>query len=84
MFSHFCWCRSNDNEIFGSGLSGFVPPTKRLDKDSLTISMEDLEELYRESYAIVDRLRAVVKRIPETDEEQSLARASGLPPSSTV
>jgi len=80
-FSHFCWCRSNDEEIFGSGLSGFVPPAKELKKDSMVVSVQELEELYKQSYSLVDRLSAVVARIPAIDEERNLISAFSRPPS---
>jgi hypothetical protein len=74
-FSHFCWCRSNDQEIFGSRLSGLVHPSKRLDKDSMKVSVSELEEVYRNAYQLVDRLSAVIQRLPETNEDASLTTA---------
>ena len=71
-FSHFCWCRSNDEEIFGSGLSGFVPPSKRLDKDSMQLSVAELRDIYKGAYELVERLSKVIETLPETDEEKSL------------
>lgn len=74
-FSHFCWCRSNDEEIFGSGLSGFVPPSRRLDKDSMKVSVSELKEVYQNAYQLVERLSAVIERLPGEDEDESLTRA---------
>ena len=74
-FSHFCWSRSNDEEIFGSGLSGFVPPSKRLDKDSMKVSVSELKEVYQNAYQLVERLSDVIQRLPETDEDESLTTA---------
>lgn len=71
-FSHFCWSRSNDEELFGSGLSGFVPPSKLHDKDSMMVSVSELKEAYRNAYQLVERLSGVVLRLPETDEDKSL------------
>lgn len=68
-FSHFCWCRSNDEEIFGSGLSGHVPPSKQLNKDSIVVSLGELDEMYRQSFAVVSRLSELVKRLPEIPEQ---------------
>jgi len=72
-FSHFCWCRSNDEEIFGSGLSGHVPPSKQVDKDSMVISVRELDELYRRSYGVVDRLSAIVEKLQSVSEEENLS-----------
>lgn len=66
--SHFCWSRSNDEEIFGSGFSGFVRPSKRADKDSMTISVTELGEICRNGYQLVERLSEVIQKLPETDE----------------
>jgi hypothetical protein len=71
-FSHFCWSRSNDEEIFGCALSGFVPPSKRLDKDSMVVSVSELKEAYRNAYQLVERLSGLVQRLPETDEDESV------------
>ena len=74
--SHFCWCRSNDDEIFGSDLSWFVPPSKRLDKDSMKISVSELRDIYRDAYQLVERLSAVIQKVPETDEDESLTAST--------
>ena len=74
--SHFCWTRSTDEEIFGSGLSGFVPPSKRVGKDSITISVTKLRDTYREAYELVERLSGLIKKLPGTDEVESITRAS--------
>ncbi len=68
-FSHFCWCRSNDEEIFGSGLSGHVPPSKQLDKDSIVVSLIELDEMHKQSYSVVSRLSELVKQLPEVPEK---------------
>ena len=67
--SHFCWCRSNDEELFGSGLSGHVPPSKKLDKDSIVVSLTELDEMYKHSYAVVSRLSELVAKLPEVQEQ---------------
>ncbi len=77
-FSHFCWSRSNDEKIFGTGLSGFVPPSKRLDKDSMMVSVSELKEAYRNAYQLVERLSGVISRLPETDEENITAALRGM------
>ena len=71
-FSHFYWSRSNDDEIFGSGLSGFAPPSRRLDKDSMKVSVAQLKEVYRSAYQLVERLYVVIQRLPEIDEDESV------------
>ncbi len=75
-FSHFCWCRSNDEEIFGTALSGFVPTIKQPNKDSMTISVAELKETHQEVYQFVECLSKVIQKVPETDEGESLTRAS--------
>lgn len=70
-FAHFCWCRMNDNEIFGSGLSGSIPSQKRINKDYMTMTVTNLRTAYRTAYGLVDRLTAVIRRLPEMDEENA-------------
>lgn len=79
-FSHFCWCRWSDEQIFGSGLSGHVPPSKQLDRDSMVVTVKELEELYRESYAVVDRLCATLEKLPSISEEENLTSTSSRAP----
>lgn len=68
-FSHFCWSRSTDDEIFGSGLSGHVPPSKQLSKDSLVMSVTELDEMYKQSYTVVSRLSELAAQLPEVPEK---------------
>jgi hypothetical protein len=68
-FSHFCWCRSNDEELFGSGLSGHVPPSKQLAKDSIVVSLTELDEMYKQSYSVVSRLSELASQLPEVPEQ---------------
>lgn len=72
-FSHFCWARSSDEEIFGSGLSGQVPPNKGVGKAHWSVSNQELSALYETSYALVERLSKIVEKLPEVTEEQYLA-----------
>lgn len=71
-FSHFCWCRSSDEQIFGSGLSGHVPPSKHLAKDSMVVTVKELEKLYRKSYSVVDRLSTITEKLPRISKEDNL------------
>lgn len=66
--SHFCWCRSNDDEIFGSGFSGHVPPSKHIDKDAIVVSLSQLDEMYNESYSVVVRLSRIIAELPDIPE----------------
>jgi len=71
-FSHNCWCRQTDKKISGFRLSGNVPQDKHLEKDSLIITIGEMEELYRTSYSVVDRLSGIVARLPEMSEKEAL------------
>ena len=73
-FSHFCWSRSTDEELFGTGFSGFTSPSKRLDKDSMEVSNTGLKEIYQNAYELVERLSNIIKKLPEIDEEEILTR----------
>ncbi len=45
----------------------------------MVVSVRELEELYKQSYSVVDRLSAVVARIPAIAEERNLTSASSRP-----
>jgi hypothetical protein len=68
-FAHFCWCRSNDDEIFGTNFSGGMPNSKKERRDNITYKVTELEEFYAEAYKIVDRLSNIVDLLPELDED---------------
>jgi hypothetical protein len=67
-FSHYCWCRTDDETIFGSALSGHVQPSKQLDRNSMTVSLTELDAMYGQSYDVVSRLSAIVEQLPENQE----------------
>ncbi len=68
-FAHFCWTRSNDNEIFGTNLSGGVPNSKKGKKGYITYTVSELAEFYKEAYEIVDKLSQLAEILPEMEED---------------
>ncbi len=78
-FAHFCWCRSTDDEIFGTRLSGGVPNPKRERSDSVVLSVTELEAFYHDAYSIVDSLEKLLSKLPELKEE-SLNQKLTYPP----
>lgn len=66
--SHFCWCRSNDQTIFGSALSGHVPTSKQFAKNSMVLSLHELEQMYTHSFSTVKRLIDLLGKLPEIPE----------------
>jgi hypothetical protein len=68
-FAHFCWSRSNNDEIFGTNFSGGVPNSKKEKRDNITYKIIELEEFHAEAYKIVDRLSDIVDSLPELEEE---------------
>lgn len=71
-FTHFCWWRSTDEEICGSGLSGYIRPSKHADKDFVTFSVGELRGIYKSAYELTERIKAVLGKLPEVDEEDRL------------
>lgn len=78
-FSHFCWSRSTDKELFGTGFSGFIPPNKHSNKDSMEISNTEIKEIYQNAYKFVERLSVLIEKLPDIDEEEILTRQSSGP-----
>lgn len=68
-FAHFCWCRNNDDEIFGTKFSGGVSNSKKETRDNITYKVIDLEKFHTEAYKIVDRLSEIVWALPGIEED---------------
>ena len=68
-FAHFCWCRNNDDEIFGTKFSGGISNSKKEIRDNITYKVIDLEKFHTEAYKIVDRLSDIVWALPEIEED---------------
>jgi hypothetical protein len=71
-FSHFCWARSSDDEIFGTGFSAFLPHDKRHEKDFRVISLDELKAAHKEAWNLVNEIEALIQSIPECPEEEVL------------
>lgn len=72
-FSHFCWSRSTDEELFGTAFSGFTSPKKSSNKDSMVVSNNEIKEAYQNAYKFVERLLVLIERLPKVDEEKILS-----------
>lgn len=71
--AHFCWVRSNDEELFGTSFRGGVPSPKKERYDSTVLKSSELAELNKEAYALVEQLMKVIACLPEVTEESFLA-----------
>lgn len=67
-FAHFCWARSNDDEIFGIGFSSATAGSIRQGKDTITLKVDELKEFYSQLYEVVDDLSKVTESLPEMEE----------------
>lgn len=68
--AHFCWTRSNDEEIFGTNFSSGLLGSKKDKKSDSIVRNKELEDLYKESYNLVESMEQLIDRIPEVDEEK--------------
>jgi hypothetical protein len=68
-FAHFCWSRSNDEEIFGTNFSGGVPEGNKYKKSFVSFTVAELDELHKKAYAIVDVLSDITQNLPAMEEE---------------
>ena len=73
-FSHYCWMRTNDNEIFGTPLSGRLPALNRQNKDSLSLSNKKIQNIYSKAYKILDDVWRLVDKLPEIEESLEVAK----------
>jgi len=67
--AHFCWMRSNDNELWGTNFSGGMPSPKKERSRQATFTLDELAVLHRESYAIVDKLLSILDTLPKISED---------------
>jgi hypothetical protein len=73
-FAHFCWCRWDDEQIFGMNFSGGLPGTKKHEKSSIKLKVSEINSLYQEFYEIVERLNQITYKLPEIDEKELFER----------
>jgi type I restriction-modification system DNA methylase subunit len=73
-FAHFCWCRWDDEQIFGMNFSGGLPMTKKHQKSSIKLKISEINSLYQEFYEIVEKLNQITYKLPEIDEKELFER----------
>ena len=66
--SHFCWCRTDDESVFGSSLAGGVPSEKWERKNSKELTLAELRGLCVEAYSATEELMLIVSLIKPVDE----------------
>lgn len=75
-FSHFCWMRTNDDEIWGTRLSGSIPSKKNDTRESKAITVPELEEAHQKAYQLVEKLSEIIELISEIDEDNLILSLS--------
>jgi hypothetical protein len=79
-FLHFCWTRSTDEAIFGSGFSGYLPSDKRYRGDVRTLSVSEIRAAHKKAWDLVEDLSAFILAVPQTTEDDALcARGLSIP-----
>ncbi|EGR0102298.1 hypothetical protein OC523_007690 [Vibrio vulnificus] len=68
-FAHFCWARTSDNEIFGTGFSSANWDSKRSVKNSASFTVQELKDFHAQLYKIVDEFSYIIEQIPEMQED---------------
>ena len=66
--SHFCWCRTNDESVFGTNFAGGVPSERWERKNSRQVSLADLRKLYTEAHEITEEMMLIVRLVKPVDE----------------
>ena len=66
--------RTNDNEIFGTPLSGRLPALNRQNKDSISLSNKKIQNIYSKAYKILDDVWRLVDKLPEIEESLEVAK----------
>ncbi|MBN1800436.1 MAG: hypothetical protein JW891_02965 [Candidatus Lokiarchaeota archaeon] len=73
-FAHFCWTRSTDEKIFGTNFSAGLPGSKKHRRSDTVITNKELEQLYKESYDLVEKINQIIEKLPELKEEDFINR----------
>lgn len=66
--SHFCWCRSDDDRVFGTSFRGGVPSKQWERRNSATLSLSELEGLYVEARELSTEIMRVTSIVAAVDE----------------
>jgi hypothetical protein len=66
--SHFCWCRTDDESVFGTSFAGGVPSETWERKNSREVSLTDLHRLYTEAHDLTEELMLIVTSVKAVDE----------------
>ncbi|MFZ2650538.1 MAG: hypothetical protein WA210_10595 [Burkholderiaceae bacterium] len=66
--SHFCWCRTDDESVFGTNFAGGVPSEKWERKNLRQVSLADLRKLYTEAHSLTEELMLIANSIKPIDE----------------
>ena len=66
--SHFCWVRSNDEEMFGTAFAGGVPTPRRTRRTERSLNAKELTALHKEAYGLTEELMRVVESLPKVNE----------------
>ena len=66
--SHFCWCRTSDDEVFGSALAGGVLTAKWDRKNNKALSLADLHTVHTEAHALAEQLMQLTGAIRAVNE----------------
>lgn len=75
--AHYLWMRKNDNEIFGSKMSGKLPTPER-SGESVVVSVNELKTNYATAHVLVEDIKKIIFQIPKI-EERNLTSITQLP-----
>lgn len=71
-FAHYCWCREDDNKIFGTSFPSTQPKLNKPNEGIVIITNTEIETMYKSSYAIVNELNKILDKLPEFREDGNL------------
>ncbi len=72
-FAHLCWMRDSDEKIFGTNFTGAALGDKRHKRSFASLTVVEIRQQYQELFCAVERLQAIVKKIPGVSEEAAIA-----------
>jgi hypothetical protein len=66
--SHFCWCRTSDEEVFGTNFPGGIAGGKSHRRGNKVLRLSELKSLYASAHALTEELMQITSALPVVDE----------------
>ncbi len=67
-FAHYCWCRQDNERIFGIKFTGKQPDVRKPGRDCVVFTLTELDDMIADMKILVEHLEALLEQLPEEPE----------------